>query len=252
MRWDVLTLFPGMFAGPLGESIVKRAVERGLVEIALHDIRDQATDRHRTVDDTPYGGGAGMVLRAPPVVAAVEAALGDALGSVPVIYLSPSGRLFTQRVAEELSRLPRVALLCGHYEGLDERARELVVTDELSIGDYVLTGGELAAMVVIDATTRLLPGVIDAGSLADESHSGGLLEYPHYTRPAEYRGLGVPPVLLSGHHAEIARWRRRAALRKTARNRPDLLATAPLTEEDRRWLDDLRAEAAGGETQDVE
>ncbi len=219
MRWDVLTLFPGMFAGPLSESIIKRAVERGLVEVALHDIRAQATDRHRTVDDTPYGGGAGMVLQAPPIVAAVEAALGDELGRVPVIYLSPSGRLFTQRVAEELSRLPRVALLCGHYEGIDERARELVVTDELSIGDFVLTGGELAAMVVIDATTRLVPGVIDAASLADESHTGGLLEYPHYTRPAEYRGLGVPPVLLSGHHANIRRWRREESRRRGAAGR---------------------------------
>ena len=246
MRWDVLTLFPGMFAGPFGESIVRRAIDRGLVEIVLHNIRDQATDRHRTVDDTPYGGGAGMVLRAPPVVAAVEAALADAGGAAaPVILLSPSGRPFTQRVAEELSRRPRVLLLCGHYEGLDERARELVVTDEMSIGDFVLTGGELAAMVVIDATTRLLPGAIDAGSLADESHTGGLLEYPHYTRPAEFRGLGVPPVLLSGHHANIARWRRREALRRTLARRPDLLATAPLTDEDRRWLAELEAEARG-------
>lgn len=242
MRWDVFTLFPGMFAGPLGESILKRAVERGLVEIALHDIRDQATDRHRTVDDTPYGGGAGMVLRAPPVVAAVEAALGSALGTLPVILLSPSGRLFTQRVAEELSRLPRVALLCGHYEGLDERARQLVVTDELSIGDYVLTGGELAAMVVIDAVTRLVPGAIDAASLADESHTDGLLEYPHYTRPAEYRGLAVPDVLLSGHHARIAAWRRREALRRTLLRRPDLLASAALTAEERGWLAELRRE----------
>lgn len=245
MRWDVLTLFPGMFAGPLGESIIGRAVGRGLVKIATHDIRDQATDRHRTVDDTPYGGGAGMVLRAPPVVAAVEAALGDDLGRVPVILMTPSGRLFTQRVAEALSHLPRVALLCGHYEGIDERARELVVTDELSIGDFVLTGGELAAMVVIDATTRLLPGVIDPASLADESHSAGLLEAPHYTRPAEFRGLGIPPVLLSGHHAEIARWRRREALRRTRARRPDLLASAPLTDEDRRWLAEVEAEVAG-------
>ena len=236
MRWDILTLFPGMFAGPLSESIIRRAIDRGLVEIALHDWREQATDRHRTVDDTPYGGGAGMVLRAPPVVAAVEAALGDDLGRVPVILLSPSGRVFTQRVAEELAQLPRVALLCGHYEGIDERARELVVTAELSIGDFVLTGGELAAMVVVDAVTRLLPGVIDAASLADESHSGGLLEYPHYTRPAEFRGRGVPPVLLSGHHANIARWRRREALRRTHRRRPDLLAAAALTDEERRWL----------------
>jgi tRNA (guanine37-N1)-methyltransferase len=236
MRWDVLTLFPAMFAGPLDESILKRARDRGLVEIALHDIRAQATDRHRTVDDAPYGGGAGMVLQAPPVVAAVEAALGPDLGRAPVILLSPAGRRFSQRVALELSRRPRVALLCGHYEGVDERVRELVVTDELSIGDYVLTGGELAALVVIDATTRLLPGVIDAASLLDESHTSGLLEAPHYTRPAEFRGRGVPPVLLSGHHAEIARWRRREALRRTLARRPDLLAEATLTEEERRRL----------------
>lgn len=246
LRWDILSLFPGMFTGPLGASIIKRAVDRGLVAIHLHDIRDQAIDRHRTVDDTPYGGGAGMVLQAPPVVAAVETVLGDDLGRVPVISLSPSGRVFTQRVAEELAQLPRIVLLCGHYEGLDERVRQLVVTDELSIGDFVLTGGELAAMVVVDAVTRLLPGVIDAASLADESHTGGLLEYPHYTRPAEFRGLGIPSVLLSGHHANIARWRRREALRRTLVRRPDLLERAPLTDEDRQWLAELRAELAAG------
>jgi tRNA (guanine37-N1)-methyltransferase len=243
MRWDILTLFPGMFAGPLSESIIRRAVERGLVEIVLHDWREQATDRHRTVDDTPYGGGAGMVLQAPPLVRAVESALGDDLGRVPVVLLSPAGRLFTQQVAEELSRQPRVALICGHYEGFDERVRDLVVTDELSIGDYVLTGGELAAMVLVDAVTRLLPGVIDAASVAEESHTSGLLEGPHYTRPLAFRDLGVPPVLLSGHHANIARWRRREALRRTLRNRPDLLETAPLTAEDRRWLAELQSEA---------
>ncbi len=207
MHWDVLTLFPGMFAGPLSESIIKRAVERGLVEVALHDIRAQATDRHRTVDDTPYGGGAGMVLQAPPIVAAVEAALGDALGRVPVIYLSPSGRLFTQRVAEELSRLPRVALLCGHYEGIDERVRACCFDREISIGDYVITGGELAAMVLVDAVARLHPGVLAAESTAEESHGDGLLEYPHYTRPASWRGWKVPEVLLSGHHENVRAWR---------------------------------------------
>jgi tRNA (guanine37-N1)-methyltransferase len=242
MHWDIFTLFPGMFAGPLSESIIKRAGERGLVEIALHDWRVYATDRHRTVDDTPYGGGAGMVLRAPPLIAAVEETLGADLGATPVILLSPVGRLFTQRVAEELSHTPRVALICGHYEGFDERVRDLIVTDEISIGDYVLTGGELAAMVVVDAVTRLLPGVIDAASTADESHTGGLLEGPHYTRPAEFRGLGVPPVLLSGHHAAIAQWRRREALRRTLLHRPDLLANARLTLEDERWLAELRAE----------
>ena len=242
MRWDIFTLFPGMFAGPLSESIIKRAAERGLVEIALHDWRTFATDRHRTVDDAPYGGGAGMVLQAPPLVAAVEAALGDDLGRTPVIMLTPAGRRFDQRVVEELGQHPRLALLCGHYEGFDERVRDLVVTDALSIGDYVLTGGELAAMVIVDAVTRLLPGVIEADSIAEESHSTGLLEGSHYTRPAEFRGLGIPPMLLSGHHANIANWRRRESLRRTLLHRPDLLPTAPLTDQDRRWLAELRAE----------
>jgi tRNA (guanine37-N1)-methyltransferase len=246
MRWEIFTLFPGMFTGPLGESIIKRATTRGLVEITLHDWREQATDRHRTVDDTPYGGGAGMVLQAPPLVRAVEGVLGDERETVPVILLSPAGRRFTQRVAEELSQQPRVALICGHYEGFDERVRDLIVTDELSLGDYVLTGGELAAMVIVDATTRLIPGVIEAASLTEESHTSGILEGPHYTRPIEFRDLGVPPVLLSGHHAKITRWRRREALRRTLRFRPDLLESAALTPEDRRDLAELvREEAAG-------
>ncbi len=245
MRWEIFTLFPGMFGGPFGESIIRRAVERGLVEIALHDWREQATDRHRTVDDTPYGGGAGMVLQAPPLVRAIEGVLGDERDTTPVILLSPAGRLFTQRVAEELSQRSRVALLCGHYEGFDERVRDLVVTDELSLGDYVLTGGELAAMTIVDATVRLLPGVIEAASLAEESHTSGLLEGPHYTRPLEFRGLTVPPVLLSGHHARIARWRRREALRRTLRSRPELLERAELTPADRRDLEELAREAGG-------
>lgn len=241
MRWDIFTLFPGMLAGPLSESIIKRAVARGLVEITLHDWRDYATDRHRTVDDTPYGGGAGMVLQAPPLVSAVETVLGDDRPDVPAILLSPGGRRFTQTIAEELARYPRVALLCGHYEGFDERVRDLVVTDELSIGDYVLTNGELAAMVIVDATTRLLPGVITAESLAEESHTSGILEGPHYTRPLDYRGLAVPPILLSGHHANIARWRRQEALRRTLLQRPDLLADATLDADDRQWLMALAA-----------
>lgn len=242
MRWDVFTLFPAMFTGPLSESILKRAVERGLVAITLHDWREQATDRHRTVDDTPYGGGAGMVLQAPPLVQAVEEVLGNTAASVPVILLTPTGRPFTQRVAEELAQHPRIALLCGHYEGFDERVRDLIITDEISLGDYVLTGGELAAMVLIDATTRLLPGVIEAASLADESHTTGLLEGPQYTRPLDYRGLTVPPILLSGHHAKIARWRRREALRRTLLHRPDLLTSAPLTATDEADLQSLRAD----------
>lgn len=244
MRWDVLTLFPGMFAGPFSASIVKRAIDRGLLEIVLHDIRNAATDRHRTVDDTPYGGGAGMVMRAPPIVETVEQLLGPTPDRPPVILLTPTGRRFTQQVAHELSRLPRVVLICGHYEGVDERARELVVTEELSIGDFVLTGGELAAMVVIDAVTRLLPGAIAAASLAAESHGDGLLEYPHYTRPVAYRGLVVPEVLLGGHHANIAAWRRREALRRTFLARPDLLATASLSPDERAWLATLVMERA--------
>ena len=247
MRWEIFTLFPGMFTGPLSESIIKRAATRGLVEIALHDWREQATDRHRTVDDTPYGGGAGMVLQAPPLVRAVEAALGDERATVPIILLSPAGRRFTQRVAEELSQHRRVALICGHYEGFDERVRELIVTDELSLGDYVLTGGELAAMVIVDATTRLLPGVIEAASLTEESHTSGILEGPHYTRPLEFRERGVPPVLLSGHHAKITRWRRREALRRTLRFRPDLFESAALTSEDQHDLAELVREEAEGQ-----
>ncbi len=247
MRWEIFTLFPGMFTGPLSESIIKRAATRGLVEIALHDWREQATDRHRTVDDTPYGGGAGMILQAPPLVRAVEAALGDERETVPVVLLSPAGRRFTQRVAEELSQQPRVALICGHYEGFDERVRDLIVTDELSLGDYVLTGGELAAMVIVDATTRLLPGVIEAASLTEESHTSGILEGPHYTRPIEFRERGVPPILLSGHHAKITRWRRREALRRTLRFRPDLLESAALTPEDQRDLAELVREEAEGQ-----
>ncbi len=247
MRWEIFTLFPGMFTGPLSESIIKRAATRGLVEIALHDWREQATDRHRTVDDTPYGGGAGMVLQAPPLVRAVEAALGDERETVPVVLLSPAGRRFTQRVAEELSQQPRVALICGHYEGFDERVRDLIVTDELSLGDYVLTGGELAAMVIVDATTRLLPGVIEAASLTEESHTSGILEGPHYTRPIEFRERGVPPILLSGHHAKITRWRRREALRRTLHFRPDLLESAALTPDDQRDLAELVREEAEGQ-----
>ena len=242
MRWDIFTLFPGMLAGPLSESIIKRATARGLVEIVLHDWRAQATDRHHTVDDTPYGGGAGMVLQAPPLVGAVEAALGAARTEIPVILLSPGGRRFSQAIAEELAQHPRVALLCGHYEGFDERVRELVVTDELSIGDYVLTNGELAAAVIVDAATRLLPGVIAAESLAEESHTSGILEGPHYTRPLDFRGCTVPPILLTGHHANIDRWRRREALRRTLRQRPDLLTNAALDAGDQRWLVELRAE----------
>lgn len=240
MHIDVFTLFPSMFAGPLTESILKRAQEMGMLSVALHDIRRYTTDRHHTADDTPYGGGGGMVMKPEPVVTAVEAAVPP---GVPVILLSPQGRVFTQDIAQELAQHERLALVCGHYEGVDERVRQLVVTDEISIGDYVLTGGELAAMVIVDAVARLLPGVLGDPDAPDkDSHAAGLLEHPHYTRPPEFRGLKVPEVLLSGHEARIAQWRRRESLRRTWQRRPDLLLTADLTDEDRAFLVTLAQE----------
>ncbi len=226
MHFDVFTLFPDMFQGPFTESILKRAQERGLLSIALHDIRAVATDKHHIVDDYPYGGGAGMVMKPEPIFAAIEAVY----ESGPIILLTPQGRLFNQQIARALAQEQRVTLLCGHYEGIDERVRQHLVTDEISIGDYVLTGGELAAMVVVDAVSRLIPGVLGAdASLQEESHSGNLLEYPHYTRPPEFRGWRVPDILLSGHHAQIARWRRKESLRRTRERRPDLFARVDLS-----------------------
>jgi len=237
MRIDILTIFPAMFRGPFEESIVKRAVEKGLVDIQLHDIREWASDRHRTVDDYPYGGGPGMVMKPEPLFAAVEAVLAQTPERGPILLLTPQGRLFRQEVAAELACEQRLVLICGHYEGVDARVHEHLATDEISIGDYVLSGGELPAMVVVDAVVREIPGVLGApDASAEESFAGGLLEYPQYTRPADFRGLTVPDVLLSGNHAEIARWRRRESLLRTARRRPDLLAQAELTEEERRWL----------------
>ncbi|MGH2557804.1 MAG: tRNA (guanosine(37)-N1)-methyltransferase TrmD [Thermomicrobiales bacterium] len=232
IRFDVFTLFPGMFAGPIDESIIKRARDRGLVGVELHDIRAWATDRHRTVDDSPYGGGAGMVLMAPPIVHAVEEVLGSSLRSsgTKIVILSPAGQVFDQRLAAELARVSRIALICGRYEGIDDRAREVLAAEELSIGDYVLTGGELAAMVVLDAVTRLVPGVIAGASIGDESHGELLVEYPHFTRPVEFRGHPVPDILLSGHHAQIAQWRHEQALRRTRERRPDLLASEGMPE----------------------
>jgi len=234
MRIDILTIFPGMFRGPFDESIVRRAVEQGAVEIVVHNLRDWATDRHRTVDDYPFGGGAGMVMKPEPFFAAAEEILQGA--QARIVLLSPAGRRFDQRLAEEFAREPRLLLLCGHYEGVDDRVRQHLATDEISIGDFVLTGGELAAMVVVDAVVRLLPGVIAPESLASESYAQGLLEYPQYTRPAVFRGWAVPEVLLSGHHAAIARWRRRQAILRTAQQRPDLLARASLSDEEWHWL----------------
>jgi tRNA (guanine37-N1)-methyltransferase len=239
MQIDIITIFPGMFRGPFDESIVRRAVERGLVRIDIHDLRAWATDRHRTVDDYPFGGGPGMVMKPEPIFAAVDAILAGEHGRV--ILLSPAGRRFTQPLAEELARERRLLFICGHYEGVDERVREHLATDELSIGDFVLTGGELAAMVVVDAVVRLLPGAITSESLAAESHRSGLLEYPQYTRPADFRGWRVPDVLLSGNHAAIAAWRRQQAILRTARHRPDLLTEADLTPAERAWLAELLA-----------
>lgn len=221
MRIDVLTLFPEMFQGPLDVSIVQRARSAGLLDLRLVNLRDYTHDRHKTVDDRPFGGGPGMVLKPEPLFEAVEALRGDA---TRVLLMSPAGRPFTQALARELSEQSHLLMICGSYEGVDERVRECLVHDEISIGDFVLTNGGLPAMMVIDAVTRLLPGALgDDASSQDESFSHGLLEYPHYTRPAEFRGMKVPEVLLSGHHAEIVKWRREQSLRRTAMKRPDLL-----------------------------
>jgi tRNA (guanine37-N1)-methyltransferase len=221
MKIDVLTLFPGMFTGPLDESIVRRARDAGKLDLTIHDLRDYTHDRHRTVDDKPFGGGPGMLLKPEPVFEAVDALKGD---NTRVILMTPGGRRLDQRLVVELSEQPHLLLICGSYEGFDERIREHLADDEISIGDFVLTNGALPAMVVVDAVSRLLPGVLgDDQSAADESFSNGLLEYPHYTRPAEFRGWKVPDILLSGHHAEIEKWRRDQSLARTRRNRPDLL-----------------------------
>ena len=221
MKIDVLTLFPGMFAGPLDESIIKRARQKGLLDLNIHDLRTWTHDRHRTVDDRPFGGGPGMLLKPEPLFEAIEALSRE---KTRVILLSPAGRKFEQSIARELAKEEDLLFVTGHYEGVDERVREVLVDDELSIGDYVLTNGALPAMVVVDAVTRLLPGVLgDDESSHDESFSAGLLEYPQYTRPAEFRGMKVPDMLLSGNHAEIEKWRREQARQRTQSRRPDLL-----------------------------
>ncbi len=222
LRIDVITLFPGIFPGPLAESIPGRAMERGLVELRAHDLREWGLGRHRSVDDYPFGGGAGMILRPEPIAGALRA-LSRKEGSTSVL-LDPGGRTFDQATARDLARSDHLILICPRYEGVDHRVRSMV-DREVSIGDYVLSGGELPALVIIDAVVRLVPGVIDAASPIEESFSEGLLEYPQYTRPADFEGDAVPPVLLSGHHGEVARWRREQGLERTRRERPDMLPT---------------------------
>lgn len=252
MHFDIFTLFPAMFAGPLDDSIVKRARAAGIVSLALHNIRDFAEGKHAVTDDYPYGGGGGMVMKPDPIFRAVEtvldlpprqadAAAGDA--ATPIILLTPQGRRFTQRVAWELAEQPRIALICGRYEGVDERVRRHLCSDEISVGDFVLSGGEIAAMLVVDAVTRLLPGALGQEHGADEdSHATGLLEYPHYTRPPDFRGWRIPDVLISGHHSNVQRWRRQQALLRTWQRRPDMLELAWLTGDDLQFLERLQAE----------
>jgi len=228
MRFDIVTIFPRIFDSPLSESILKRAVEAKLIEVYRHDIRDHTTDVHRSVDDTPYGGGAGMVMRPEPLVACVESL--PTVGKRCRVLMTPQGEPLTQAIVKEFASLNQLVLICGRYEGVDERARKLIADREISIGDYVLAGGEIPAMVVIDAVTRLIPGVLgNETSIESESFEEGLLEYPQYTRPEVFRGLKVPDVLLSGHHAEIAKWRRNQAISRTQERRPDLLRTQKLT-----------------------
>jgi tRNA (guanine37-N1)-methyltransferase len=239
MRLDILTLFPDMFAGPLDQSIIKRAREAGVLSIAVHNIRDWAEGRHRVCDDYPFGGGPGMVMKPEPLVAAVEAVTELDPRRGPVVLLTPQGRVLTQALVRDFATEERLTLVCGHYEGVDERVIEEGITHEVSIGDYILSGGEPAAWVLLDAVARVVPGVVGSGeSLLEESHGAGLLEYPQYTRPADFRGRRVPDILLSGHHAEITRWRRQQRLLRTARRRPDLLPYAEITDVERAWLNE--------------
>ena len=246
MQYDVFTLIPEAVQAYLASSILGRAQARGLIRIRLHNPRDYTHDRHRTTDDVPYGGGGGMVMKPEPIFEAVEAVLGDEIGSVPVILLTPQGRVFDQPLAAGLAAYPRLALLCGRYEGVDERVRQHLASLEVSIGDYVLTGGEIPALAIIDAIARLLPGVLgDADGAADDSHAAGLLEYPHYTRPAEFRGWAVPDILTSGDHGKIAAWRREQSLCRTLERRPDLLDRVELTPAERRLLERLKEQIKG-------
>jgi tRNA (guanine37-N1)-methyltransferase len=247
LRIDLFTLFPAICHAYLQESILKRAQAAGLLDVQVHNIRDYAEGKHAVTDDLPYGGGGGMVMKPEPVFAAVEATLGPAGSPAqpPIILMTPQGRPFTQAVAQELSELPRLALICGRYEGFDERIRLHLATDEISLGDFVLTGGELAALAIVDAVARLRPGVLgDPTGAQDDSHAMGLLEYPHYTRPPSFRDWPVPAVLLSGDHGRIERWRREEALRRTFLRRPDMLLKLELSEADKRFLSQVAAEEA--------
>jgi tRNA (guanine37-N1)-methyltransferase len=241
MKIDIVSIFPAMVKAPLAEGVVGRAIERGLLDVSVHDLRDFTTDRHRVVDDTPFGGGPGMVMKAEPFFAAVEHIRSERGDPRAIVLTSPDGARFAHRDAKRLSELGHVVMLCGRYEGVDERVRQYLATESLSIGDYVLSGGELPALVMLDAVARLVPGVIgDEESVARDSFVGGLLDYPQYTRPAVFQGHEVPPVLLSGHHGAIARWRRRESLARTLARRPDMLAAAALDDDDQAMLREMQ------------
>jgi tRNA (guanine37-N1)-methyltransferase len=243
MKFDVVTIFPRMIEAALAEGVVSRGIAVGALDVRVHDLRDYTTDRHRSVDDVPYGGGPGMVMKPEPLVRAVEAIRTQRGTPDTVILLSPQGRRFTQVDAVHLSQRAHIVLLCGRYEGMDERVPELVGADEISLGDFVVSGGELPAMIIVDAVGRLVPGVVgDEQSVAEDSFARGLLDYPHYTRPAEFGGRKVPDVLLSGHHADVRRWRKRTALERTLERRPDLIEGAALDEEDRELLKEILKE----------
>jgi tRNA (guanine37-N1)-methyltransferase len=243
MRFDVFTLFPEVMHAYIQSSVLGKALESGVIEVKFHNIRDYTLDRHRTTDDEPYGGGGGMVMKPEPIFAAVESVLGEEINTTPILLLTPQGRVFRQEVARELAGHARLALICGRYEGVDERVRQYLATDEVSVGDYVLTGGELPALIIIDTVARLRPGVLgDTEATEKDSYSSGLLEHPHYTRPASFRGWEVPAVLLSGDHARIASWRREQSLRRTLLRRPGLIERAELDGKDRNLLDRLKDE----------
>lgn len=245
MKFDILTLFPGMFSGPFDESIIRRARDKQLIDISLHNIRDWASDRHQTADDAPYGGGAGMVMKAEPLAACIES-IKTLQPASTVVLTSPQGRPLTHDIARELAAKPGLIIVCGRYEGIDERIRTLYAEDDVSLGDFVLSGGEIAAMAIVDSVTRLIPGALGSNESAEtDSFGDGLLEYPHYTRPPEFRGLSVPEALLSGNHERIRKWRRKESLRKTKALRPDLLSRIVQTREDQKMLAEIEQEETG-------